>query len=34
LKENEVWFLSPNFKPASKQTKIQKLKRKFLFFLH
>jgi len=28
LKKNEVLLLSPNFKPTSNQTKMQKLKKK------
>jgi len=34
LKKNEVCLISPNFKPASKQTKNQKLKRNTLFLLY
>ncbi len=33
LKKNEVCLITPNFKPASKQTKNQKLKRNTLFLL-
>jgi len=34
LKKNEVCLLSPNFKLASKWTKIQKWKRNTLFLLY
>jgi hypothetical protein len=33
LKKNEGCFLFPNFKPTSKQTKIQKLERNTFFII-
>jgi hypothetical protein len=34
LQKNEVCLLSPNFKPTSNQTKMQKVKRNTLFLLY
>jgi hypothetical protein len=33
LQKNEVCLLSPNFKPTSNQTKMQKVKKHFIFII-